>query len=193
MPKTMLYFSKKNGPRCSSWGLSSVCKGPPSHCVVTWFFFHACALLRSLCVQISILLKTPCWIRTGLNLLFQDPVPKYSHILRSRKLWFQHNFSIHNFVGKGDTQFSKGEVSQLKCKGILILSPLSHSITLIKQLVFVCTACVCKSQKYCLKEKIIIISVYINSQIFRIHTHSIYVKTYFNYIFGKIDKFAQRK
>ena len=59
-----------------------------------------------------------------------------------------------------------------------------------KTTVFVCTACVCKSEKYCLKEKIIIISVYINSQIFRIHTHSIYVKTYFNYIFGKIDKFA---
>ena len=44
--------------------------------------------------------------------------------------------------------------------------------------------------KILFKEKIIIISVYINSQIFCIYTHSVYVKTYFNYIFGKIDKFA---
>lgn len=61
------------------------------------------------------------------------------------------------------------------------------------------TTCVCmyslcmQKPKILFGEKIIIISVYINSQIFCIHTHSIYVKTYFNYIFGKIDKFAYRK
>lgn len=127
------FISLQNGPCCSSTRVSPLSmQRSPLLTVSSHGFLPRMHTPESLCPN-SVLLKTSYWIKTGLTSSFQilSPNTVISGPSRSFNTIFQYIIllgrRLHNSVRKSFL---------VEMQRILILSPLSHSITLIKQLVF---------------------------------------------------------